>query len=115
LPNSSDVLRFRRGERYNIPNPSLPELGENSETAIWDLETHFQKNPIPFDASDALSSGRSPQGKPIYPMIDGTSILNSSSSYKKLSRPPTPLICGWLIQLTFNAKAGRSDFRPAKY
>src|SRR6266850_1999355 len=58
LSNSSDVLRFRRGERYNIPNPSLPELGENSETAIWDLpETHFQKNPMPFDASDAVVVG----------------------------------------------------------
>ena len=57
LPNSSDVLRFRRGERYNIPNPSLPELGENSETAIWDIETHFQKNPMPFDASDAVVVG----------------------------------------------------------
>jgi hypothetical protein len=58
LPNSSDVLRFRRGERYNIPNPSLPELGDNSETAIWDLpETHFQKNPMPFDASDAVVVG----------------------------------------------------------
>jgi len=58
LPNSSDVVRFRRSERYNIPNPSLPELGENSETAIWDLpETHFQKNPMPFDASDAVVVG----------------------------------------------------------
>ncbi len=65
LPNSSDVLRFRRGERYNIPNPSLQELGEDSEPAIWDLpETHFQKSPMPFDASDcvfvgAVSAGQS--------------------------------------------------------
>src|SRR5690348_3067868 len=58
LPNSNDVLRFRRGERHNIPDPSLLELGENSETAIWDLpETHFQKNAMPFDASDAVVVG----------------------------------------------------------
>lgn len=58
LPNSSDDLRFRRGERYNIPDSSVQELGENSETSIWDLpETHFQKNPMPFDASDAVVVG----------------------------------------------------------
>jgi hypothetical protein len=58
LPNSSDVLRFRRGERYNILNPSLQELGEDSEPAIWDLpETHFQKSPMPFDASDCVVVG----------------------------------------------------------
>jgi hypothetical protein len=58
LPNCGDVLRFRRSERYNIPGPSVQELGENSETAIWDLpETHFQKNPMPFDASDAVVVG----------------------------------------------------------
>jgi hypothetical protein len=58
LPNSGDVLRFRRGERYNIPGPFWLELGENSETAIWDLpQTHFQKNPMPFDASDAVVVG----------------------------------------------------------
>lgn len=58
LPNSSDVLRFRRGERYNIPYPFLRELGEDSEPAIWDLpETHFQKSPMPFDASDCVVVG----------------------------------------------------------
>jgi hypothetical protein len=57
LPNSTDVLRFRRGERYNIPNASLPELGENSQT-LWDLpETHFRKSPMPFDTSDAVVVG----------------------------------------------------------
>ena len=63
LPNSSDVLRFRRGERYNIPNPSLPEIGENSET-LWDLpETHFQKNQMPFDTSDAVVVGEVTAGQ----------------------------------------------------
>lgn len=63
LPNSNDVLRFRRGERYNIADPSLPELGENSET-MWDLpETHFQKNPMPFDTSDAVVVGTVTSGR----------------------------------------------------
>jgi len=57
LPNSTDVLRFRRGERYNISNPSLPELGENRQT-LWDLpETHFKKSSMPFDTSDAVVVG----------------------------------------------------------
>jgi len=37
LPNANDVLRFRRGERYNIPDPSVPELGEGSEPGILSL------------------------------------------------------------------------------
>ena len=58
VPDFSDVLRFRRGERYNTPNPSLPELGEGSETESWDLpETHFKKDPMPFDGSDAVVVG----------------------------------------------------------
>jgi hypothetical protein len=118
LPNCGDVLRFRRSERYNIPGPSVQELGENSETAIWDLpETHFQKNPMPFDASDAVVVGTVNAGQ-AYLSNDRrniySDILNSNSSYRKLSRLPTPLICGWLIQSTFNAKEGRSGFRAAK-
>lgn len=59
LPKSGDDVRFRRGERYNIPYSSLPELGESSEAAIWDLpETHFQKNPMPFDASNVVVVGK---------------------------------------------------------
>ena len=57
LPDSTDVLRSRRGERYNIPDASLPELGENSQT-LWDLpESHFQKSAMPFDTSDAVVVG----------------------------------------------------------
>jgi hypothetical protein len=53
---SSDVLRFRRGERYNLsPNSSIPELGENSEPTLLDLpETHFERAPMPFQQSDAV-------------------------------------------------------------
>ena len=58
LPNSGDVLRFRRGERYNIPNPSLSELGDESEPGIWDLPpSHFTKDAMPFAASDVVVVG----------------------------------------------------------
>jgi hypothetical protein len=57
LPILSDVLRFRRGERYNNPVLALPELGEESETQ-WEMrETHFRKNPMPFGGSDAVVTG----------------------------------------------------------
>lgn len=58
LPNSTDVLQFRRGERYNIPNPSLPELGEKSDERILELPTsHSQRDPMPFGGSDAVLIG----------------------------------------------------------
>jgi hypothetical protein len=58
VPNSSDELRFRRSERYNIPNSSLPELGEDSDAGIYDLPaTHFKKNAMPIDASDTVVVG----------------------------------------------------------
>jgi len=67
LPNLSDVLRFRRGERYNITNSDLPELGENSPTALWDLpEAQFQKKAMPFEASDAVVFGLVTNGANIF-------------------------------------------------
>jgi hypothetical protein len=58
VPNPSDVLRFRRGGRFNNPIPATPELGEDSETTLWDLpETHFKKDPMPFDGSEAVVAG----------------------------------------------------------
>jgi hypothetical protein len=56
LPNSSDVLRFRRGERYNIADPSLPELGDSSEPILMDLPlTHFKRDPMPFNLSEVIA------------------------------------------------------------
>jgi hypothetical protein len=58
FPNSSDVLRFRRGERYNISDSTLPELGEDSEFLLAELPlTHSKKDPMPFDTSDAVVVG----------------------------------------------------------
>ena len=64
IPNSNDNLRFRRGERHDVPNSSAPELGEDSETTLWDLpETHFKKDPMPFEASDAVVVGTVTSGQ----------------------------------------------------
>jgi hypothetical protein len=58
LPNSSDVLQFRRSERYNIPDSTLPELGEDGEVGLVELPpTHSKKDPMPFDANDAVVVG----------------------------------------------------------
>jgi hypothetical protein len=58
LLNSGDVLRCRRGERYNIPDPSVPELGEDSDPGIWDLPpSHFRKDAMPFAPSDVVVVG----------------------------------------------------------
>lgn len=52
---SNDVLRFRRGERYNLTNSSVPALGENSEPTLLDLpETHFERASMPIQQSDSV-------------------------------------------------------------
>jgi hypothetical protein len=33
VPGTNDVLRLRRGQRYNVPDASLAELGEQSDDA----------------------------------------------------------------------------------
>jgi hypothetical protein len=57
-PDSKDVLRVRRGERYNSPNSPLPELGEQSDTQLFedDAGTYYHE-PMPFDQSDAVVVG----------------------------------------------------------
>jgi hypothetical protein len=61
LPNPRELLRFRRGERYNIPNPNSPEIGENSkddELGFWfGTPSHFRKDAMPFAASDVVAIG----------------------------------------------------------
>jgi hypothetical protein len=55
LPNSGDVIQFRRGERCNIPDTSVAELGEKSEARLWTLPpSHFKKDPMPFASSDVV-------------------------------------------------------------
>src|SRR4029077_9334934 len=58
LPNSTDVLRFRRGERYNSPNSPLPELGEESDaTLVSEQMGDYYRDPMPFSQSDAVVVG----------------------------------------------------------
>jgi hypothetical protein len=58
LPDAKNVLRFRRGERYNIPNPSVAELGEDSDAQLMELPaTHFKRESLPTTASDAVVVG----------------------------------------------------------
>jgi len=56
-PDTADVLRFRRGERYNIPDPTVAGLGETSEPIELQSVTHFKRDPLPFDSSDAVVVG----------------------------------------------------------
>jgi len=56
-PDTTDAMRYRRGERYNIPDPTVPELGETSEPIELQSETHFRRDPLPFDNSDAVVVG----------------------------------------------------------
>ena len=56
-PDTTDAVRFRRGERYNIPDPTVPQLGETSEAIELQSETHFRREPLPFDNSDAVVVG----------------------------------------------------------
>jgi hypothetical protein len=64
LPSSTDVLRFRRGERYNSPNSPLPELGEQSDTvlAVEDMSS-FYHDPMPFNQSDGVVVGSIASGQ----------------------------------------------------
>jgi hypothetical protein len=59
LPATADVLRFRRGERYNIRDSDLPELGENSEKTVLELpSSHSEGNSMPLEQSDAVVIGK---------------------------------------------------------
>jgi hypothetical protein len=57
-PISRDALRFKRGERYNVSEPGVSELGESSEPILLDLApTHFSRDPLPFNRSDTVVTG----------------------------------------------------------
>jgi hypothetical protein len=65
LPNSSDVLRFRRGERYNVPNSQgMPVLGEGSDSVglVKGMAAYYH-DPLPFDHSDAVVVGSITSGQ----------------------------------------------------
>ena len=60
----TDVLRFRRGERYNSPNSPLPELGEESDpTLVTGQVGDYYRDPMPFGNSDAVFVGTIKNGQ----------------------------------------------------
>ena len=61
---SSDVLRFRRGERYNSPSSPLPPLGEQSDaTLVTEQMGDVYRDPMPFANSDAVVVGEIKDGQ----------------------------------------------------
>jgi len=64
LPDSSDVLRFRRGERYNSPDAVTPEIGEDSQsTSIGVRLGDSGGDPAPFGTSDTVVVGSVDSGQ----------------------------------------------------
>jgi len=61
-PNIGDVLRFRRGERYNSPNSTLPPLGEDSDSVliVEDMGDYYREGEV----QEVL---KTPQGHDIKP------------------------------------------------
>jgi hypothetical protein len=58
LPNSQDVLRFRRGERHSTPNSPVSELREDSDPILIATDTGDpHRNTTPFEESDAVVVG----------------------------------------------------------
>jgi hypothetical protein len=63
-PDYRDVLRFRRGERYNSPNSPLPELGDQSDSQLFAEDTgNYYRDPMPFSHSDAVVVGNITSGQ----------------------------------------------------
>lgn len=61
---TSDVLWFRRGERYNIPDPSVPELAQQVDPdSIVDSTASYYQDPMPFTTSDAVVTGAITSGQ----------------------------------------------------
>jgi hypothetical protein len=59
VPGSNDVLRLRRGQRYNTPGSPLPELGEQSDDVLVGYDSgHFYRDPFPFSLSDTVIVGQ---------------------------------------------------------
>src|ERR1700722_16084589 len=53
VPSPNDVLRLRRGQRYNSPDSPLPELGEQSDDGLVGQDSgHSYLDPFPFGLSD---------------------------------------------------------------
>jgi hypothetical protein len=64
LPDSRDVLRFRRGERYNSPDAVTPEIGEDSQAMSISIRFgDTGTDPSPFGTSDTVVVGSVDSGQ----------------------------------------------------
>src|SRR6202035_1776078 len=64
VPAANDVLRLRRGQRYNAPDSPLPELGEQSDEGLVGQDSgHSYLNPFPFGLSDTVVVGQVTTGQ----------------------------------------------------
>ena len=64
VPSPGDVLRLRCGQRYNAPDASLPELGEQSDDGLVGGDSgHSYLDPFPFSQSDTVIVGRVTAGQ----------------------------------------------------
>ena len=64
VPGPNDVLRLRRGQRYNAPDASLPELGEQSDDGLVGGDSgHSYLDPFPFSQSDTVIVGQVTAGQ----------------------------------------------------
>jgi hypothetical protein len=64
VPSPNDVLRLRRGQRYNSPDSPLPELGDQSDDGLVGLSSpHSYLDPFPFSLSDSVIVGQVTAGQ----------------------------------------------------
>jgi hypothetical protein len=117
LPNSSNVLRFTRGERYDVPDPALPALGEQSDAVgvVEDMSS-FYHDPMPFNQSDAVVFGSIASGQ-AFLTNDKRAIYSEFklNVQEALKVPTSRYISRQATALTLNVKAERSDCPPAKF
>jgi hypothetical protein len=64
VPGPNDVLRLRRGQRYNTPGSPVPELGEQSDDVLVVQDSgHYYLDLFPFSQSDTVIVGQVTTGQ----------------------------------------------------
>ena len=115
VPGTNDVLRLRRCQRYNAPDASLPELGEQSDDGLVGLSSiHTSRDPLPFSQSDAVVVGQITAGQAYLSETSETSIRSSASPCRRPLQFPPHVIFNQAISLMLNVMAVRFACRRAK-
>jgi len=115
VPGPNDVLRLRRGQRYNAPDASLPALGEQSDDGLVGGDSgHSYLDSFPFSQSDTVVVGRSPQVRHICRTTSEISILNSKSPCRRHVQFHLHVIFNQPIASMFNVTAVQFACRRAK-